>query len=113
MRLDNIKEGDEVVGVRNVYGSPHLTVHMVERVTPTLIVVGGERFKRRNGRNCDFHGMTSSIRPLDNGARLMLDKQAERQAHRKLADSLKAHQWQSLTLEQLQQVQALLDSFQA
>lgn len=48
--LSLLRKGDRVVVRRHMYGSTSIQGGLVERVTPTQLVVSGQRFRKADGR---------------------------------------------------------------
>jgi hypothetical protein len=53
----SLKPGDEVAVVNsNVYGT-HWAIHIVDRVTPTMVALDGTRFNKKSGRDPDHRSI--------------------------------------------------------
>jgi hypothetical protein len=104
--LDSLKAGDEVA-VRNGYGPDNVRICKVDRTTPTLILVGPTKYRRKDGYVMGRQGLFSRLHIAP-----PTDDTKERAARARLVSRIalmSKEEWRSLPLASLEAIAAIID----
>lgn len=105
-----LKVGDEIGVTGGSYGPP--TIERVTKRTATQVIIGDRRFNR-SGRMLGSSTWNGSYLLAVDDAREQIAADMHRNGLARAQRALREFRWGALSLEQCQQVQALLDSFTA
>lgn len=96
--LESLKAGDEVAVWSSRIGGNHYSIHVVDRITKTLIILkSGNRYRRRDGYRPGDEWTRESIVPVT-------DEIRDKMRRRILIAGLKHVEWEKLSTEKLTEI---------